>query len=405
GVHPTWSWLGLGLAGAGLALLATGDATGSLTMRALSLPAVLAGALLLVIGPGRFTALLFPVLFLAFMAPLPADVIPAISHPLQGLAAWFTAHALPVVGIPAVLDGFSVRIPGYVLDVNESCNGLRFLLAMIVIGAALAWSTRTGSLRRFGIVALAVVMALVANLVRVAGAAIIPTKNRPGLLASIVERLLAQTATIDELVIVDQSDTDEGRVAVRRALEAVPASRRPALDHVWDREINGAAAARNVAFDRTRSDVLLCVDDDMEPGPDAIERLLAHLAAEPKLAAVTPVITNYEAPALPHRLVSQMFFRGPFRDDRQPVYWRGAGQRERLVDVGMLGAGMIAIRRTALVDIRFDARYRGASLGEDLDLSWALRARGGTLAIATDAHVIHRKAPRPASRHEEAMLT
>jgi len=129
------------------------------------------------------------------------------------------------------------------------------------------------------------------DVTRLTVAAIIPTKNRPGLLASIVERLLAQTATIDELVIVDQSDTDEGRVAVRRALEAVPASRRPALDHVWDREINGAAAARNVAFDRTRSDVLLCVDDDMEPAPDAIERLLEHLAAEPQLAAVTPVIT------------------------------------------------------------------------------------------------------------------
>ena len=103
------------------------------------------------------------------------------------------------------------------------------------------------------------------DVTRLTVAAIIPTKNRPGLLASIVERLLAQTATIDELVIVDQSDTDEGRVAVRRALEAVPASRRPALDHVWDREINGAAAARNVAFDRTRSDVLLCVDDEKVP--------------------------------------------------------------------------------------------------------------------------------------------
>ena len=243
------------------------------------------------------------------------------------------------------------------------------------------------------------------DVTRLTVAAIIPTKNRPALLAGIVERLLAQTAPIDELVVVDQSDTDEGRVAVRRVLEAVPASRRPALDHVWDREINGAAAARNVAFDRARSDVLLCVDDDMEPAPDAIERLLAPLMAVPQLAAVTPVITNYEAPALAHRLVNTIFFCGPFRDDRQPVYWRGAGQRERLVEVGMLGAGMIAIRRTALADIRFDARYRGASLGEDLDLSWALRARGGRLAIATDAHVIHRKAPRPASRHEEAMLT
>ena len=240
---------------------------------------------------------------------------------------------------------------------------------------------------------------------RLTVAAIIPTKSRASLLAGIVERLLAQTATIDELVIVDQSDTDDGRVAVRRVLEAAPASRRPALDHVWDRAINGAAAARNVAFDRARSDVLLCVDDDMEPAPDAIERLLAHLMAVPHLAAVTPVITNYEAPALAHRLVSTIFFCGPFRDDRQPVYWRGAGQRERLVEVGMLGAGMIAIRRTVLADVRFDSRYRGASLGEDLDLSWALRARGGTLAIATDAHVIHRKAPRPASRHEEAMLT
>jgi len=240
---------------------------------------------------------------------------------------------------------------------------------------------------------------------RLTVAAIIPTKNRPGLLAGIVQRLLAQTATIDELVIVDQSDTDDGRVAVRRVLEAAPAMRRPALDHVWDREINGAAAARNVAFDRARSDVLLCVDDDMEPAPDALERLVAHLMTVPQLAAVTPVITNYEAPALPHRLVSTIFSRGPFRDDRQPVYWRGAGQRQRLVGVGMLGAGMIAIRRSALADIRFDARYRGASLGEDLDLSWALRARGGRLGIATDAHVIHRKAPRPASRHEEAMLT
>jgi len=164
---------------------------------------------------------------------------------------------------------------------------------------------------------------------RLTVAAIIPTKNRARLLAGIVERLLTQTAPIDELVIVDQSDTDDGRILVGRVLEAAPLARRPVLDYVWDRAINGAAAARNVAFDRARSDVLLCVDDDMEPAPDALERLLAPLATVDQLAAVTPVITNYEAPALAHRLVSRVFFRGPFRDDRQPVYWRGAGQRQR----------------------------------------------------------------------------
>src|SRR5216683_1853086 len=84
---------------------------------------------------------------------------------------------------------------------------------------------------------------------------------------------------------------------------------------------------RNVAFDRARSDAVLCVDDDMEPAPDALERLLAHLAAARDLAAITPVITNYEPPAPAHRLLSRVFFRGPFRDDRQPVYWLGGAQR------------------------------------------------------------------------------
>jgi exosortase len=154
---------------AGLALLGTGDVTGSLTMRALSLPTVLAGGLVLGIGPERFAALLFPVAFLAFMAPLPAGTIPAISRPLQGLAAWFTAHTLAIVGIPTALDGFSVRIPSLVLDVDESCNGLRFLLAMIVIGVAVAWSARGVLSRRLGIIGLAVAVAIAANLVRVAG--------------------------------------------------------------------------------------------------------------------------------------------------------------------------------------------------------------------------------------------
>jgi GT2 family glycosyltransferase len=101
----------------------------------------------------------------------------------------------------------------------------------------------------------------------------------------------------------------------------------------------------------------------------------------------------------------RVFCRGPFRDDRQPVYWHWRRHRRALVDVRMLGGGMLSVRRDALGSVRFDSRYRGASLGEDIDLSWSLAARGARLAIATDAHVVHDRAPRPPARHEEALLT
>lgn len=235
---------------------------------------------------------------------------------------------------------------------------------------------------------------------------IVPTKNRPRLLARIVEHLLAQTVRIDELIVVDQSDDDAGCAIVEGSVARVPETRRPRLRYVWDPAIDGAAAARNAGLDLAVGDIVGCVDDDMIPESDVFERLLAHYEREPSLAAVSPVITNYPPPALRHRLFARLFFRGPFHDDRQPVYWTWQRPRSSpLVPVRILNGGLLTVRRVALGATRFDRRYRGASVGEDVDLSWSLAGRGGRIAIATDAHIVHDRAPRPPARHEEAFLT
>jgi len=235
---------------------------------------------------------------------------------------------------------------------------------------------------------------------------VVPTKDRAPLLAQAARRLLEQTALVDELIVVDQSQTDAGRDGVVEALAAAPPERRPALRYVRDPAIPGAAAARNVGLDLAAMDVVVCMDDDMAPAPDALERILAHYARDPGIAAITPVITNYPPPPLLRRIFTAVFCRGPLRDDRQPVYWHWRRHaRSPLVPVRVLGAGMLTVRRAALGDVRFDSRYRGASLGEDIDLSWSLVRRGARLAIATDAHVVHARPPRPAMRHEAAMLT
>jgi GT2 family glycosyltransferase len=236
--------------------------------------------------------------------------------------------------------------------------------------------------------------------------AIVPTKDRAALLAETVRALLAQTTVPDELIVVDQSATDAGRRAITALVEAAPAAPRPALVYVWDRSISGAAAARNAGLDRAHGDIVVFCDDDVVPEPNVIERLLAHYARVPDLAGVAPLIVNYVRPGWVGRVHQRVFCVGPFRDERQPVYWNWDRHPSGvLLPVRMFTGALMSFRRSAVASLRHDARYRAASVGEDIDLCWSLVGRGGRLAIATDARIVHNKAPRPARRPEEALLT
>jgi GT2 family glycosyltransferase len=235
--------------------------------------------------------------------------------------------------------------------------------------------------------------------------AIVPTKNRPALLGIAVRTLLAQSVPVDELIVVDQSDCDAGRRLVTALVAELPAARRPRLDYVLEPTINGAAAARNAGLDRASGDILLCCDDDVVADPHVVECLLAHYRAAPECAGLAPVITNYPMPNRLRRLYRWLFERGPFRDERQPVYWNWQRYTEPTrVPVRMFTGAMMSFRRAALGGLRHDRRYRGASVGEDIDLCWAVGRRGGRLAIVTDARIVHDRAPRPAIRPEEAQI-
>jgi GT2 family glycosyltransferase len=235
--------------------------------------------------------------------------------------------------------------------------------------------------------------------------AIVPTKNRATLLGIAVRSLLEQTVPVNELIVVDQSDADTGRRLVSSLVTAQPESRRPRLDYVLDPSITGAAAARNVGLDRASGDILLCCDDDVVADPRVVEHLLAHYLAAPEYAGLAPVITNYPRPSALRRLHRWLFYRGPFRDERQPVYWLWRRyEAPTRVPVRMFTGAMMSFRRSALGGLRHDARYRGASIGEDIDLCWALRGQGARLALATDARIVHNRAPRPTSRPEAVQI-
>jgi exosortase len=158
---------------AALATLVLGIELDSLVLRSLSLPLMIAGVGLFALGPAGFRPFAFPVGFLALMTPLPTAALTAISLPLQHLAAAFATWALNLLGITAVRDGLYITLPAVWLHVSEDCNGLRFLLAMIVVGIAFGALTQGRMSTRVVVLLLAVATALVANLLRVTGTGVV----------------------------------------------------------------------------------------------------------------------------------------------------------------------------------------------------------------------------------------
>jgi exosortase len=168
---PAWAINGALVAVVGVVLFTLGYAEHSLTLKALSLPVFLGGLALFVLGPERVTAVRFPLLFLLFITPFPDGALDALSLPLQHLAAQVANMGAHALGVPTVREGLSLHLPQVTIEVTEACNGLRFLLAMIVLGSAFAWTTQRGGGRRVAVVILAVAIAVVANLFRVTGTA------------------------------------------------------------------------------------------------------------------------------------------------------------------------------------------------------------------------------------------
>ena len=125
---------------------------------------------------------MFPVGFLVFMIPIPAGAIGTLSPLLQRLAATTAEHALRIATVPVTRVGLELQIGRDVLEINETCNGLRFLLTMTVVGVAVAWAIGRNVATRVIVVGVMIGSAVVANLARVAVTAMLT--SRVGVLAA-----------------------------------------------------------------------------------------------------------------------------------------------------------------------------------------------------------------------------
>lgn len=146
----------------------------------------------------------------------------------------------------------------------------------------------------------------------------------------------------------------------------------------------GPAAARNLGAARCDADVLVFVDADVEVQADALERIVAHFAADPELTAVFGGYDDDPAdPGLTSRYRNLLHHH---------VHSGAAGEAETF------WAGLGAVRREAFEAAGgFDPQRFPQPSVEDIELGMRLRRRGAKILLDPRIRGRHLKAWTPLS--------
>ena len=125
----------------------------------------MARPILIVLGLRLFRLLLAPLLFLFFLVPSGAFLVPS----LQTIAADIVIAGLHALNIPTFSDGYMIEIPEGPFEIAEACAGLRFLIASIVFGCFFAVVMYRSPLRRTLFILMSIFVPIFANGLRALG--------------------------------------------------------------------------------------------------------------------------------------------------------------------------------------------------------------------------------------------
>ena len=160
---PARPWRpGLAIVFAAGALWLVTSAADVLGVKQFALAFMLQAAIVTVVGTRIARATMFPLAFLLFAIPFGEIFVPT----LIDWTADFTVAALRLSGVPVYREANMFLIPTGAWSVVETCSGIRYIIASVMIGTIYAALAYRSAIRRAMFMGAAVLVPIVANWLR-----------------------------------------------------------------------------------------------------------------------------------------------------------------------------------------------------------------------------------------------
>lgn len=218
---------------------------------------------------------------------------------------------------------------------------------------------------------------------------VIPTYRRPKDLKRCLEAMENQTRVSDETIVVVR-DTDFETWTLLNNSKSNFSSLK-----ILKVTLPGVVAAMNLGLQESKGDIIAFTDDDAAPHPDWLEKIEQYFLQDESIGSVGGKDWQYygnEKLESSREIVGQLQWFGRFIGNHHLGYGK-----TREVDV-LKGVNM-SFRRSAIKEMRFDERMKGAGAQVHFELAFclALKKLGWKLIYDPEVAVDH----YPALRFDE----
>ena len=192
---------------------------------------------------------------------------------------------------------------------------------------------------------------------------IVPAYNESATIADTLHSLQAQTAPIQEIIVVDDCSTDDtGEIARALGVTVI----RPSANS------GSKAGAQNVALAHVQTQWTMALDADTTLAPDAVEKLLAALDAPGVAAVCGSVIPRFVRTVWERGRYIEYLFAFTFFKPIQNYY-----------EKPLISSGCFSAYRTDA--LRAVGGWSTRTMAEDMDLTWSFYQRGDKVRFVPEA--------------------